>query len=55
MCDEIIKCVNKILESKAKDSALDTSKLESKIDSLVYKLYNLTNKEIKIIDKLDSI
>ena len=48
MCDEIIKCVDKILESKAKDSALDTSKLESKIDSLVYKLYNLTKDEIEI-------
>ena len=50
LCDEIIKCVDKILESKAKDSALDTSKLESKLDSLVYKLYNLTNDEIEIID-----
>lgn len=32
------------------DSALDTKELESKIDSLVYKLYNLTNDEIAIID-----
>ena len=50
LCDEIIKCVDKILESKAKDSTLDTKELESKIDSLVYKLYNLTNDEIGIID-----
>ena len=50
LANEIIKCVDKILESKAKDSALDTSKLESKLDSLVYKLYNLTNDEIEIID-----
>ena len=50
LCDEIIKCVDKILEIKAKDSALDTSKLESKIDSLVYKLYNLTNDEIEIVE-----
>ncbi|WP_334085762.1 Eco57I restriction-modification methylase domain-containing protein [Helicobacter typhlonius] len=49
LCDEIIKCVDKILEIKAKDSALDTSKLESKLDSLVYKLYNLTNDEIRLI------
>ncbi|WP_300742522.1 type II restriction endonuclease [Helicobacter typhlonius] len=49
MCGEIIKCVDKILESKAKDSTLDTSKLESKLDSLVYKLYNLTNDEIRLI------
>ncbi|BAM12873.1 hypothetical protein HCN_1692 [Helicobacter cinaedi PAGU611] len=51
LCDEIIKCVDRILESKAKDSALDTSKLESQIDSLVYKLYNLTNDEIEIIER----
>lgn len=78
LCDEIIKCVEKILEIKAchterelvsqnteskkdfspfskaqndkADSALDTKELESKIDSLVYKLYNLTNDEIAIID-----
>lgn len=50
LCDEIIKCVDKILESKAKDSTLDTSKLESQIDSLVYKLYNLSDDEIKIIE-----
>ena len=95
LCDEIVKCVDKILEIKAchtealaevskntetelvilsdseksknteskkdfspfskaqndkADSTLDTSKLESKLDSLVYKLYNLTNDEIAIID-----
>ena len=32
------------------DSTLDTKELESKIDSLVYKLYNLTNDETAIID-----
>ena len=50
LCNEIIKCVEQILESRAKDSALDTSKLESKINSLVYQLYNLTDDEIKIIE-----
>ena len=80
LCDEIIKCVDKILEikachtealaevsknteskkdfspfSKAQNDKVeytknDTSKLESKLDSLVYKLYNLTNDEIEIID-----
>lgn len=50
LANEIIKCVDKILESKAKDSTLDTSKLESKLNSLVYKLYNLTNDEIEIIE-----
>ncbi|MCL9820314.1 hypothetical protein NCR96_00955 [Helicobacter sp. 14348-15] len=31
------------------NKATDTKELESKIDSLVYKLYHLTNDEIKII------
>ena len=52
LCDEIITLVDKILEVKAKDSTTDTSELESKIDKLVYKLYNLTEFEIKIIKKL---
>ena len=78
LCDEIIKCVDEILEIKAchtealaevsknteskkdisptaqydkADSTLDTSKLESKIDSLVYTLYNLTNDEIENIER----
>ena len=73
MCDEIIKCVDRILEIKAchtealaevsknteskKDfspfskAQNDTSKLESKLDSLVYKLYNVTNDEIEIIER----
>lgn len=83
LANEIIKCVDKILEIKAchtersevssieskkdispmaqydkrkkaqydkADSTLDTSKLESQIDSLVYKLYNLSDDEIKIIE-----
>ena len=29
---------------------IDTSKLESEIDFLVYKLYNLTDEEIRIIE-----
>ena len=37
--------LDQILESRAKD----TKELESHIDSLVYKLYHLTDDEIKII------
>lgn len=51
IADEITQYVDKILESKAKDSTLDTSKLESQIDSLVYKLYSLSNDEIQTIEK----
>lgn len=32
------------------NQATDTKELESKIDFLVYKLYNLTDDEIKIIE-----
>lgn len=45
-----IALADKILKLKAKDSTTDTSKLESEIDSLVYKLYNLTENEIKIVE-----
>ena len=48
--DRIIALVDEILNLKAKDSITDTSKLESEIDSLVYRLYNLTDTEIKIIE-----
>ncbi|RDU56768.1 hypothetical protein CQA42_07575 [Helicobacter sp. MIT 99-5507] len=48
--NQIIALVDEILKLKAKDSTTDTSKLESEIDSLVYKLYNLTESEIKIIE-----
>ena len=50
LCDEIIKCVEQILSLKKVDSSNDTAELESKIDSLVYKLYNLTNDEIQIVE-----
>ncbi|MCI2236119.1 Eco57I restriction-modification methylase domain-containing protein, partial [Helicobacter sp. CaF467b] len=47
LSDEIISLVEQILDSKAKDPTTDTKELESKIDFLVYKLYHLTNDEIK--------
>ena len=50
LSDEIISLVEQILQSKVKDPTKDTKELESKIDSLVYKLYHLTNDEIKIIE-----
>ena len=50
LSDEIISLVKQILESKAKDPTKDTKELESHIDSLVYKLYHLTDEEIKIIE-----
>ncbi|RAX53442.1 TaqI-like C-terminal specificity domain-containing protein [Helicobacter sp. 11-8110] len=49
LSDEIISLVEQILDSKAKDPTKDTKELESHIDSLVYKLYNLNEKEIKLL------
>ena len=53
LCDEIIALVDRILEVKAKDSTTDTSELESKIDKLVYNLYNLTKEEIQNIKAIN--
>ena len=46
-----ILLVDKILAAKAQDSKADTSKLEAKIDQLVYPLYGLTAEEIKIVEE----
>jgi hypothetical protein len=46
----IITLVNKIYSEKSKNPNADTIKLESKIDRLVYELYDLTEDEIKIIE-----
>ncbi|MDE5925872.1 MAG: Eco57I restriction-modification methylase domain-containing protein, partial [Helicobacter sp.] len=45
-----IALADKILKLKAKDSTTNTSTLESEIDKLVYKLYNLNENEINIIE-----
>ena len=45
-----ILLVDKILATKTPDSNADTSNLEAEIDQLVYQLYNLTTKEIEIIE-----
>ncbi|MFP6168222.1 Eco57I restriction-modification methylase domain-containing protein [Helicobacter pylori] len=48
--DKIIALVDKILKSKAKDPKANTQRLEKEIDALVYRLYHLTDEEIKIIE-----
>ena len=48
---EIIQIVDRILELKKTSSEIDTTELESKIDTLVYKLYGLTAEEIQIIER----
>lgn len=47
-----ITLVDQILTSKQKDPRVDTSALEKQIDQLVYKLYGLTEEEIKIVENL---
>lgn len=44
--------VEKILTKKAKDNSADTTDLENQIDQLVYKLYDLTEEEIKIVERI---
>ncbi|MGL2420293.1 DUF7149 domain-containing protein [Helicobacter pylori] len=48
--DKIIVLVDKILQSKEKDPKANTQRSEKEIDALVYRLYNLTDEEIKIIE-----
>ncbi|WQW72229.1 Eco57I restriction-modification methylase domain-containing protein [Helicobacter pylori] len=48
--DKIIALVDKILQAKEKDPKANTQKLEKEIDALVYRLYHLTDEEIKIIE-----
>ncbi|EAI4882299.1 class I SAM-dependent DNA methyltransferase [Campylobacter jejuni] len=49
LVDELINLVDEILKAKEQNKNASTQELENKINSLVYKLYNLTDDEIKII------
>lgn len=44
--------MNQTLNSKIENSETDTTALEAEIDQMVYKLYGLTDKEIKIIESI---
>jgi len=46
----IIALVDKILFAKQADPQADTSAWEREIDQIVYKLYGLTEEEIKIVE-----
>ncbi|EDP7156655.1 class I SAM-dependent DNA methyltransferase [Campylobacter jejuni] len=50
LANELINLVDEILKVKEQDKNANTQELENKINSLVYKLYNLTDDEIKIIE-----
>ncbi|OEW44633.1 restriction endonuclease [Campylobacter sp. BCW_6465] len=51
LANELINLVDEILKAKEQDKNANTQELENKINSLVYKLYNLTDDEIKIIER----
>jgi hypothetical protein len=42
--------VDKILEAKKENPQADTIELEREIDNLVYRLYDLTEDEIKLVE-----
>ncbi|MGN8443209.1 class I SAM-dependent DNA methyltransferase [Helicobacter pylori] len=50
LADKITDCAERILKSKAKDPKANTQELEKEIDALVYRLYHLTDEEIKTIE-----
>ncbi|ECP8854270.1 class I SAM-dependent DNA methyltransferase [Campylobacter coli] len=50
LANKLINLVDEILKAKEQDKNANTQELENKINSLVYKLYNLTEDEIKIIE-----
>jgi hypothetical protein len=45
-----ITIVDKILSIKARNPKADTLVFEKQLDEMVYKLYDLTNEEVKTID-----
>jgi hypothetical protein len=50
--EKIKKLVNTILKTKINNPQADTSAQESEIDRLIYALYDLTEEEIKITEKM---
>ncbi|ELH5471150.1 class I SAM-dependent DNA methyltransferase, partial [Campylobacter coli] len=50
LTNELVSLVDEILKAKEQDKNANTQDLENKINSIVYKLYNLTDDEIKIIE-----
>lgn len=51
LANKLISLVDEILKAKEQDKNANTQELENKINSLTYKLYNLTEEEIKIIER----
>ncbi len=52
---QIESLVDQILDAKKTNHAADTTAWEKEIDQLVYKLYDLTDKEIRIIEGVNEV
>lgn len=50
LANELVSLVDEILKVKEQNKNANTQEQENKINSIVYKLYNLTEEEIKIIE-----
>ncbi|EAI4449678.1 class I SAM-dependent DNA methyltransferase [Campylobacter lari] len=50
LANELISLVDEILKAREQDKNADTKTQEAKINSIVYKLYNLNEEEISIIE-----
>ncbi|AJC93823.1 hypothetical protein CVOL_0495 [Campylobacter volucris LMG 24379] len=50
LANELVSLVDEILKAKGQNKNANTQEQENKINSIVYKLYNLTEEEIKIIE-----
>jgi hypothetical protein len=46
----IVKCVNEIISAKKEDRDFDTTLHEIHLEQLIYKLYDLTYEEVKVVD-----
>ena len=51
MEEAIVRIVDNILMQKKDNHQVDTKSLESEIDAMIYKLYELTEEEIKIVEQ----
>ena len=48
--NQLVEIIDKILSDKRENESNNTTALETQIDQLVYKLYDLTEEEIKIVE-----
>jgi hypothetical protein len=52
--NELIKLTNNLINSKKENQNIDNTGIEGEIDEIIYRLYNLTEEEIKIIEEANA-